>query len=98
QLAIEIVLCNLRPPMLPEIPSKLQDLIHRCWEANPSIRPTIKEIYNIVKDMYCKVLEDKNLTIEYKKKRSIVAFDTNLQQETSYQSKIFDFDFNNSGY
>ncbi|CAG8695850.1 222_t:CDS:2, partial [Cetraspora pellucida] len=96
QLAIEIVLCNLRPPMLPEIPSKIQDLIYRCWDADPSIRPSIGEIYNIVKDIYCEILENKELAIEYGKNRAIVTFNTNLQQENSYHSKIVNLKLNNS--
>ncbi|CAG8711346.1 11553_t:CDS:2 [Racocetra fulgida] len=52
------------------------------------------EVFGIIPYMAPELLQ----TIEYEEKRTIMAFNTNLQQETSYQSKVFDFKFINSGY
>lgn len=41
---ITMVLKNHRPPLPDDTPPKLADLIKKCWDANPSVRPTISEI------------------------------------------------------
>ncbi|CAG8466123.1 6139_t:CDS:2, partial [Scutellospora calospora] len=94
QLASEIVVNNLRPPELPEIPSKIQNLIYRCWNADPSMRPTIEEVYEVVKNIYCEILENSELATEYEKKRNKVAFDSTPSNTDSQRisSRIIDFE------
>ncbi|POG70680.1 kinase-like domain-containing protein, partial [Rhizophagus irregularis DAOM 181602=DAOM 197198] len=50
-LAIKI--CKgLRPTISKDIPKLLADLIIKCWDAEIENRPTIKELYQILKEWY----------------------------------------------
>ncbi|EXX61160.1 hypothetical protein RirG_173700 [Rhizophagus irregularis DAOM 197198w] len=50
-LAIKI--CKgLRPTISNDIPKLLADLIIKCWDAEIENRPTIKELYQILKEWY----------------------------------------------
>ncbi|RIB21712.1 kinase-like domain-containing protein [Gigaspora rosea] len=111
QLILEIILNNLRPPKLPEVPNELQNLIYRCLDADPLKRPNIEEIHDIIKKIYCEILENEKLGIEYerkkkrtneklviedeKKKKRTTVAFDNWQQD-SFQSQIIKFDFNDS--
>ncbi len=35
---------GLRPPILPEMPDDYAQMMQRCWDADPSKRPTISEL------------------------------------------------------
>ncbi len=67
-LAIQL-LSGLRPEMLPEIPFTIQNLIHRCWEDDPSKRPNIEEIFDTIKEQYKEILENEELIIEHENKK-----------------------------
>ena len=41
---IEVVNNGKRPPLTEKIPEQMKDLISRCWDANPTHRPTATEI------------------------------------------------------
>src|SRR5205085_6114416 len=43
-LILNIVLNGLRPPLLSNMPSNYSQMMQRCWNADPSKRPTIKEL------------------------------------------------------
>src|SRR5437588_12610156 len=37
---------GLRPPILPEMPDDYAQMMQKCWDADPSKRPTIWELWN----------------------------------------------------
>ena len=47
---------GLRPPILPEMPDDYAQMMQRCWDADPSKRPTILELWifadNKLKEIY----------------------------------------------
>lgn len=62
---ISNIISGLRPPMLSEIPNEIQSLIKRCWNGDPSKRPTIEEILDVIKYQYRQILETEELSIAY---------------------------------
>ncbi|CAI7742163.1 unnamed protein product [Closterium sp. NIES-53] len=44
QAAIGVLQRNLRPPLPPGLPSRISNLITRCWAADPAVRPDFTEI------------------------------------------------------
>ncbi|CAB4483794.1 unnamed protein product [Rhizophagus irregularis] len=62
---ISNIISGLRPPMLSEIPNEIQSLIKRCWNGDPSKRPTIEEILDVIKYQYRQILENEELSIAY---------------------------------
>ncbi|CAG8662035.1 24902_t:CDS:2 [Dentiscutata erythropus] len=47
QLAKEIIINNLRPRKIHELPSDYEEIIKRCWDPNISNRPSTLELFNI---------------------------------------------------
>ncbi|CAI5514261.1 unnamed protein product [Closterium sp. Naga37s-1] len=43
QAAIGVLQRNLRPPLPPGLPSRISNLITRCWAADPAVRPDFTE-------------------------------------------------------
>ena len=47
---------GLRPPILPEMPDDYAQMMQKCWDMDPSKRPTIEEVYifaeNKLKEIY----------------------------------------------
>ena len=41
---------GLRPPILPNMPKEYVEMMKKCWNADPSGRPTIKELYDFSHD------------------------------------------------
>jgi len=52
QLIVQTAKSYLRPTILPTTPQPLADLITRCWDPNPTVRPTCAELLNLVKSIY----------------------------------------------
>jgi serine/threonine protein kinase len=44
QAAVGVVQEGLRPPMPDGLNRRLKDLIERCWDADPDVRPTFPEL------------------------------------------------------
>ncbi|CAG8520516.1 4323_t:CDS:2 [Paraglomus occultum] len=68
QLAIAI--CRgLRPPITDTIPSCVATIIRRCWDGNPSNRPSVEELENIIWAWYEDVSEESGtkIAMEFKK-------------------------------
>ena len=49
QVSIEVVENGLRPQVLSEWPKQFTRLMERCWDEDPSIRPSFKEILGELK-------------------------------------------------
>src|SRR6185369_10282790 len=41
---------GLRPPILPNMPDDCAQMMQKCWDADPSKRPNIGEIWDFAKD------------------------------------------------
>src|SRR5205085_1730116 len=56
RLVFDICEEGLRPPILPEMPDDYTQMMQKCWDADPSKRPTIKELWkfsrNKLKEIY----------------------------------------------
>ncbi|ETV72764.1 TKL protein kinase [Aphanomyces astaci] len=46
-----MVLDGQRPPIDPEIPQTLQDLLENCWNSDPIFRPSAKMVVAVLEDM-----------------------------------------------
>ena len=44
-----VIMEGERPPLSPEIPKAVQDLISKCWD--PYLRPTMKKVYDTVEEV-----------------------------------------------
>ena len=41
---------GLRPPLLPNISADCVQMMKKCWDADPSKRPTIRELWKFTYD------------------------------------------------
>ena len=48
---MEVVQNNLRPEIPENCPSQISRLIKKCWDRNPLLRPSFKEILDELKAM-----------------------------------------------
>ena len=53
-----------RPEITNDTPEQYADLMKRCWDSNPSKRPSIAVINKIVSDLYCCNLSTNSYTVE----------------------------------
>src|SRR5688572_29819179 len=51
---------GLRPPILPGMPDDYAQMMEKCWDVDPSKRPTIRELYYFAKDKYEEILKNNN--------------------------------------
>src|SRR6185369_2521901 len=53
---------GLRPPVLSNMPEEYVKMMQKCWDIDPSKRPTIKELYDFAHDYSTKIykIEDLN--------------------------------------
>ncbi|EFO25978.1 TKL/MLK/TAK1 protein kinase [Loa loa] len=65
------VYAGLRPPRIGNIPTKLMQMIERCWQKLPEERPSIKEIQKVLK-ILCKMYPNFSEPLVY--------FETNSKQ------------------
>src|SRR5437763_2857498 len=49
-LICEICEKGLRPPILPEMPEDYAQMMQKCWDMDPSKRPTMKELWDFAED------------------------------------------------
>jgi len=59
-LGKEICCKGLRPQFQIKIPQLLEDLIKRCWNANPSERPTANELHEVLTDWFNEIYWERN--------------------------------------
>ncbi|KAK0072840.1 hypothetical protein PV326_014071, partial [Microctonus aethiopoides] len=43
---------GIRPPLIPDCPSKIQELYTQCWSKSPNERPSMHEIVKIMTDLF----------------------------------------------
>ena len=55
QVGIEVGKNNLRPVIPDNCPSVYANLIKRCWQRDPSLRPGFKEILRDLRSMRSKL-------------------------------------------
>ena len=41
---------GLRPSILPNMPKEYVEMMQRCWDVDPSKRPTIRELHNFARN------------------------------------------------
>jgi hypothetical protein len=47
QIMVQVYMHNIRPVMPSHVNPKLRELIRRCWDRNPDVRPTFDEIVEL---------------------------------------------------
>lgn len=60
-LVVDICEKGLRPPILPDMPDDYARIMQRCWDGDPSKRPTIEELFDFSRVKVCKVYNGKKL-------------------------------------
>src|SRR6266511_2192578 len=50
---------GLRPPTLPNMPGDYAQIMRKCWDIDPSKRPTIEELWQFVHNKLKEIYEDK---------------------------------------
>ena len=56
QVSVEVVQNNLRPEIPDDCPKPIAKLIKRCWDKDPFVRPSFKEILLELKALRHKLL------------------------------------------
>ena len=60
-ISLTLQMCQgLRPTFRIKIPALLEELINKCWDADPKQRPSIEELYGTLKDWDSEVKDNKN--------------------------------------
>ena len=60
-MILDILLNGARPPILPEIPDDYAQMMQKCWDMDPSKRPTIRELYRFSHKKLGESYKTKNL-------------------------------------
>ena len=90
---------GLRPKISEDTPKLLTDLIMKCWDANPEIRPTVRELYQILKKwhdecynsdsiIYSQIKECKKIKEELKNRPK----NTQIHPQAIYTSRLLNFE------
>src|SRR5436305_14159163 len=74
------ILEGLRPQILPNIPDDYAQMMQKCWDTDPSKRPTIREIWIFADDKLKEIYKNENLKS-----------DTEKEKDTSIFKKLFKF-------
>src|SRR5437763_10710774 len=67
-LILNIVLNGTRPPLLSNMPSDYSQMMQKCWDADPSKRPTILEIWKFAANKSDEIHKNENLKNNTNKK------------------------------
>ena len=51
---------DLRPKLSEELPKSLKDLVNDCWKRDPSLRPSVDEIFDRLNEQITKDVEGMN--------------------------------------
>ena len=54
---------GLRPPLLSNMPADCIQMMKKCWDTDPSKRPTIEELYGFARNKLQEIYENENLEI-----------------------------------
>ena len=58
RLIFDICAKGLRPPILSEIPEDYARMMQRCWDVDPSKRPTSGELYDFVDNKHDEIIKN----------------------------------------
>src|SRR5437763_9748722 len=67
-LILSIMLNGTRPPLLLNMPFDYSQMMQKCWDADPSKRPTILELWKFANDKLEKIYKNENLKNNTNKK------------------------------
>src|SRR6185295_11120241 len=62
RLIFDICAKGLRPPILPGMPDDYVQMMQRCWDVDPSKRPTSRELWTFAYDKRNEIINDNNNT------------------------------------
>ena len=86
--ALAVWICQgVRPKFKIKIPQLLEDLIKRCWDADPTQRPTAEELKKILGDWWDEIYRKKS-TEFYQQYEKVTEFNKNLPKvisDSNYQ-------------
>ena len=51
---------GLRPPILPEMPDDYVQMMQRCWDVDPSKRPTSRELRTFARNKHDEIRDNNN--------------------------------------
>ena len=51
---------GLRPPILPGMPEDYVQMMQRCWDVDPSKRPTSRELYDFADHKRDEIIKNNN--------------------------------------
>src|SRR5947199_9793672 len=67
-LILSIMLNGTRPPLLSNMPSDYSQMMQKCWDADPSKRPTILELWKFADNKLEEIYKNENLKNDTNKK------------------------------
>eukprot|EP00252_Welwitschia_mirabilis_P008678 TRINITY_DN2072_c0_g1_i1.p1 TRINITY_DN2072_c0_g1~~TRINITY_DN2072_c0_g1_i1.p1 ORF type:complete len:416 (-),score=38.82 TRINITY_DN2072_c0_g1_i1:137-1384(-) len=56
QAAFAVVNKGVRPPIPPDCPLALSEIMQRCWDANPDVRPSFSEVLAMLEDAQIEIM------------------------------------------
>jgi serine/threonine protein kinase len=59
-LILNIVINGMRPPLLSNMPDDCAQMMQKCWDVDPSKRPTIYELYKCAENKLKEIYENEN--------------------------------------
>src|SRR5437588_7873841 len=65
---------GLRPQILPSMPDDYAQMMQKCWDTDPSKRPTIKELWDFAHNKLKEIYKNENLKSDTKKEKDISLF------------------------
>ena len=58
RLIFDICAEGLRPPILPEMPDDYAQMMQRCWDVDPSKRPTSRELLDFAENKLGEIIKN----------------------------------------
>ncbi|CAG8568783.1 13098_t:CDS:2 [Ambispora leptoticha] len=93
-----LMICEgLRPQFKIKVPSLLEDLISKCWDADPAVRPTASELKGILGNWSYEILdENSEFGRQYEEaerfnKNNLILFSYQAHPQAIYTSRLLDF-------
>src|SRR5207248_681541 len=93
------ILEGLRPQILPSMPDDYAQMMQKCWDADPSKRPTLRELWIFVDNKLMEIYKNENLKSNTKKEKDTSLFRklfefTKIKKNKKKEIKEIDFDDN----
>jgi len=71
---------GLRPPLLSKMPADYIQMMQKCWDVDPSKRPTIGELRKFAKDKSKEIYENKDSETNFNENNNNSSDSSNSQQ------------------